>query len=79
MNTNQRWVATLLALAGPLMVLGIWEALARSGVVNPVLYPPPPPPPIATTSPFAYRRPRLFSAVIWGTEYDHSASTGSVA
>lgn len=41
MNTNQRWVATLLALAGPLMVLGIWEALARSGVVNPLFYPPP--------------------------------------
>ncbi len=41
MNTNQRWIATVLALAGPLMVLGIWEALARSGVVNPLFYPPP--------------------------------------
>lgn len=37
----RRWLTLLLALAGPVLVLGIWEALSRGEVINPLFFPPP--------------------------------------
>ena len=42
MNTaRRRWLALFLTLCGPLIVLGVWEALARAEVINPLFFPPP--------------------------------------
>jgi 1,4-dihydroxy-2-naphthoate polyprenyltransferase len=37
----RRWLTFLLALSGPLLVLGIWEFLSRTEVINPLFFPPP--------------------------------------
>lgn len=37
----RRWVTFILTICGPLLVLGIWEVLARTEVINPTFFPPP--------------------------------------
>jgi len=41
MNGQRRWLALVLALSGPFIVLGIWEALSRAEAINPLFFPPP--------------------------------------
>lgn len=38
---TRRWLTFVLALAGPVIVLGIWELLSRAEVINPLFFPPP--------------------------------------
>jgi NitT/TauT family transport system permease protein len=38
---QRRWLAFLLALLGPFVVLAIWEALSRTSVINPLFFPAP--------------------------------------
>jgi 1,4-dihydroxy-2-naphthoate octaprenyltransferase len=38
---QRRWLAFLLALSGPFIVLLIWEALSRAEAINPLFFPPP--------------------------------------
>lgn len=38
---SRRWLGFLLALLGPVVILGIWELLARSEAINPLFFPPP--------------------------------------
>ncbi|HUG14279.1 MAG TPA: ABC transporter permease, partial [Thermomicrobiales bacterium] len=40
-TTSRRWLALVLALLGPFVVLGIWEALSRTGTINPFFFPAP--------------------------------------
>jgi 1,4-dihydroxy-2-naphthoate octaprenyltransferase len=39
--TSRRWLTLALALAGPLVVLAIWEALSRTETINPFFFPAP--------------------------------------
>jgi 1,4-dihydroxy-2-naphthoate octaprenyltransferase len=41
MASNRRWLALLLALSGPIVVLAIWEALSRAEAINPLFFPAP--------------------------------------
>lgn len=38
---SRRWLALVLALVGPFVVLAIWEALSRTGTINPFFFPAP--------------------------------------
>ena len=38
---SRRWLTFALALAGPVLVLGVWEFLSRAGVINPFFFPAP--------------------------------------
>lgn len=40
-DTSRRWLTLLLALAGPLVVLIIWELLSRAEIINPFFFPAP--------------------------------------
>lgn len=37
----KRWLTFVLALLGPVLVLGVWELMSRSEVINPLFFPPP--------------------------------------
>lgn len=39
--SNRRWLALVLALAGPFIVLTIWELLSRAEAINPLFFPAP--------------------------------------
>lgn len=38
---SRRWLSLALALLGPVVVLTIWEVLARTSTINPLFFPPP--------------------------------------
>jgi 1,4-dihydroxy-2-naphthoate octaprenyltransferase len=41
MSAQRRWLVLALTLAGPLIVLAIWELLSRTATINPLFFPPP--------------------------------------
>src|SRR3982751_5110048 len=41
MSAHRRWLTLILTLCGPLIVLAVWEALARAEVINPLFFPAP--------------------------------------
>lgn len=41
MSSWKRWISLALTVLGPLLVLGIWEFLSRTEIINPLFFPPP--------------------------------------
>lgn len=41
MTSRRRAIELVLTLSAPIMLLGIWEALSRSGAINPIFWPAP--------------------------------------
>ncbi|HMM43222.1 MAG TPA: 1,4-dihydroxy-2-naphthoate octaprenyltransferase [Thermomicrobiales bacterium] len=54
----RRWLSFLLALLGPVIVLTVWEILARTHAINPLFFPPP-------TSLEATARDLISSGQLW--------------